>query len=104
MVLHNALRSAARGVSSSARASMALPALATPTAPKPSFLTTLFGGSAKTLPPMDQPMTGLTIPDVGSWPDLTCTWLPNIPTTFVDSAGDAGAFRRNISTAQRDHQ
>ena len=63
MVLSKALRAATRGVSTSAGARMALPAL-TAAVPKPSMMSAIFGGSAgPAMPPMDQPVPGLAIPD-----------------------------------------
>jgi hypothetical protein len=63
MGLSNALRAASRGVSSSAYARMALPALTAP-AKKPSMMSAIFGQSAgPAMPPMDQPVPGLVLPD-----------------------------------------
>lgn len=63
MVLSKALRAATRGVSTSAGARMALPAL-TAAVPKPSMMSAIFGGSSgPAMPPMDQPVPGLAIPD-----------------------------------------
>jgi len=63
MVLSKALRAATRGVSTSAGARMALPAL-TAAVPKPSMMSAIFGGSAgPAMPPMDQPVPGLAVPD-----------------------------------------
>ena len=63
MVLSKALRAATRGVSTSAGARMALPAL-TAAVPKPSMMSAIFGGSAgPAMPPMDQPVPGLAIPE-----------------------------------------
>mmetsp|Transcript_226 Transcript_226/g.521 ORF Transcript_226/g.521 Transcript_226/m.521 type:complete len:505 (-) Transcript_226:438-1952(-) len=63
----NALRVAARGVSTSSLSAIGLPALATtaatPASTAPSFLASLFGGAVSTMPPMDQPLKGLFIPD-----------------------------------------
>ena len=63
MVLSKALRAATRGVSTSAGARMALPALTT-AVPKPSVMSAIFGGSSSpAMPPMDQPVAGLSIPE-----------------------------------------
>ena len=63
MVLSKALRAATRGVSTSAGARMALPALTT-AVPKPSMMSAIFGGSSSpAMPPMDQPVAGLSIPE-----------------------------------------
>ena len=63
MVLSKALRAATRGVSTSAGARMALPALTT-AVPKPSMMSAIFGGSSgPAMPPMDQPVAGLSIPE-----------------------------------------
>ena len=63
MGLSKALRLAARGVSTSSAARMSLPALTTAQA-KPSLMSAIFGGSAgPAMPPMDQPVPGLAIPD-----------------------------------------
>ena len=63
MGLSKALRLAARGVSTSSAARMSLPALTTAQA-KPSLMSAIFGGAAgPAMPPMDQPVPGLAIPD-----------------------------------------
>ena len=63
MGLSKALRVAARGVSTSSAARMSLPALTTAQA-KPSLMSAIFGGSAgPAMPPMDQPVPGLAVPD-----------------------------------------
>ena len=63
MGLSKALRVAARGVSTSSAARMSLPALTTAQA-KPSLMSAIFGGAAgPAMPPMDQPVPGLAIPD-----------------------------------------
>ena len=63
MVLSKALRAATRGVSTSAGARMALPALTT-AVPRPSMMSAIFGGSSSpAMPPMDQPVAGLSIPE-----------------------------------------
>ena len=60
MVLSKALRAATRGVSTSAGARMALPALTT-AVPRPSMMSAIFGGSSgPAMPPMDQPVAGLS--------------------------------------------
>lgn len=68
MVLSKALRAASRGVSTSAAARMSLPALTTAPA-KPSMLSAIFGGSAgPAMPPMDQPVPGLVVPEAPAAP------------------------------------
>ena len=68
MGLSKALRLAARGVSTSSAARMSLPALTTAQA-KPSLMSAIFGGAAgPAMPPMDQPVPGLAIPDPRSRP------------------------------------
>ena len=63
MGLSKALRVAARGVSTSSAARMSLPALTTAQA-KPSLMSAIFGGAAgPAMPPMDQPVPGLAVPD-----------------------------------------
>ena len=63
MGLSKALRLAARGVSTSSAARMSLPALTTAQA-KPSLMSAIFGGAAgPAMPPMDQPVPGLAVPD-----------------------------------------
>ena len=94
MVLSRALRAASRGVSTSAAARMSLPALTTAPA-KPSMLSAIFGGSAgPAMPPMDQPVPGLVVPEAPAAPAAA-------PSTIVTTLAN-GAKIASEDTQVRD--
>ena len=86
---------AARGVHSSALAQQSLPALTVPAA-KPSMLGAIFGGKASVMPPMDQPVPGLAIPDApvapATAPGTKITVLSNGATIASEDTAVRGAL------------
>jgi processing peptidase subunit alpha len=96
MGLSKALRVAARGVSTSSAARMSLPALTTAQA-KPSLMSAIFGGAAgPAMPPMDQPVPGLAIPDP---PVAPATAPGTIVTTLSNGAKIASEDTNGASLA-----
>ena len=96
MGLSKALRLAARGVSTSSAARMSLPALTTAQA-KPSLMSAIFGGAAgPAMPPMDQPVPGLAIPDP---PVAPATAPGTIVTTLSNGAKIASEDTNGASLA-----
>ena len=100
MVLSKALRAATRGVSTSAGARMALPALTT-AVPKPSMMSAIFGGSSgPAMPPMDQPVAGLSIPEPPAAP--AAAPVTNI-TTLSNGAKIASVVPNGLAASTGTH-